>query len=182
MGDADRLPGLRQRRCRSPKTRRCGAARTARARRSCGAASSTSPSRGAMNIEGMGESLIGQLCEQGPDQELSPTSMRLDAATLEDLERMGKKSAAKVLERDREVEGATTCGGCSTGSASATSASAARRCWPITSDRSTRSRARRSTSCEQVREIGPVLAASVRSWFDEPAQSRADRRVPRRRA
>ena len=35
---------------------------------------------------------------------------------------------------------------------------------------------------QQVREIGPVLAASVRSWFDEPAQSRADRGIPQGRA
>ena len=43
VGDADDLPGVRQPAAASRKTRRCGAARTARARRSCGAASSTSP-------------------------------------------------------------------------------------------------------------------------------------------
>ena len=44
----------------------------------------------------------------------------------------------------------------------------ARRCWPIISvDR--RDRAASLEELQQVREIGPVLAASVRSWFDEPA-------------
>ena len=43
VGDADGVPGLRQSRCTSPTTRPCGAARTARVRPSCSAASSTSP-------------------------------------------------------------------------------------------------------------------------------------------
>ena len=91
---------------------------------------------------------------------------------------MGKKSAAKVLERDREVEVQRRVAAVVRRSASATSASAARRCWPITSARSTTIERASLEELEQVREIGPVLAASVRSWFDEPAQSRADRRLP----
>ena len=43
VGDADELPGLRQPAAPSRKTRRCGAARTAPARRSCSAGSSISP-------------------------------------------------------------------------------------------------------------------------------------------
>ena len=42
LGDADRVPGVRQPAAQEPKTRWCGAARTAPARRGCGAASSTS--------------------------------------------------------------------------------------------------------------------------------------------
>ena len=42
LGDADRRARCAAARCRSRKTKRCGAARTARARRSCGAASSIS--------------------------------------------------------------------------------------------------------------------------------------------
>jgi DNA ligase (NAD+) len=53
-------------------------------------------SRGAMNIEGMGESLVGQLCDTDLISSLADI-YRLDAATLEGLERMGKKSAAKLL-------------------------------------------------------------------------------------
>ena len=54
-------PCLRERAREAAKTRSSGAARTPRARRACGAASSISPSRRAMNIEGLGESLIAQL-------------------------------------------------------------------------------------------------------------------------
>ena len=53
-------------------------------------------------------------------------------------------------------------------SASATSASEAPRCWPITSVRSRRSSRRPVEELERVREIGPVLAEAVRTWFDEP--------------
>ena len=95
---------------------------------------------------------------------------------------MGKKSAAKLLGEIERSKSQRACGGCCTASASAMSASAARRCWPITSARWTRSPSASLDELQQVREIGPVLAASVRSWFDEPAQSRADRRACRRRA
>ena len=53
-------------------------------------------SRGAMNIEGMGEMLVGQLCEKGLIKSYADI-YRLDQETLENLDRMGKKSAAKVL-------------------------------------------------------------------------------------
>ena len=53
-------------------------------------------SRGAMNIEGMGESLIWPAVREGLVDSYADI-YRLDAATLESLERMGKKSAAKVL-------------------------------------------------------------------------------------
>ena len=53
-------------------------------------------SRGAMNIEGMGESLIWQICEKNLITSYAGI-YSLDAATLEGLERMGQKSAAKVL-------------------------------------------------------------------------------------
>ena len=43
MADADALPAMPERRSSAAKTKRSGAARTRRARRSCSAASSTSP-------------------------------------------------------------------------------------------------------------------------------------------
>lgn len=124
-------------------------------------------SRDAMNIEGMGESLIGQLCDNGLIKSYADV-YRLDAATLEGLERMGKKSAANVLG---EIE-----------------KSKANDVWRLLYGLGIRHVGERGAQVladhfgsiddierasldelQQVREIGPVLAASVRSWFDEPA-------------
>jgi DNA ligase (NAD+) len=63
-------------------------------------------SRRAMDIEGLGEKLLEQLVERG--LVASPADLyKLDAATLEALERMGEKSARNVydnIQRSREVE------------------------------------------------------------------------------
>ena len=124
-------------------------------------------SRGAMNIEGMGESLIWQLCEKHLIKSYADI-YHLDAATLEGLERMGKKSAAKVLG---EIE-----------------KSKANEVWRLLYGLGIRHVGERGAqvladhfgsvdaienasleALEQVREIGPVLAASVRSFFDGPS-------------
>src|SRR5687767_5897823 len=124
-------------------------------------------SRGAMNIEGMGEMLVGQLCEKGLIKSYADI-YRLTQDTLENLERMGKKSAAKVLS---ELE-----------------KSKSNDVWRLLYALGIRHVGERGAQLladhfgsideierasleelQQVREIGPVLAASVRSWFDEPA-------------
>jgi DNA ligase (NAD+) len=124
-------------------------------------------SRGAMNIEGLGESLIAQLCDRGLVQTLADV-YRLDASTLEQLERMGKKSAAKLIA---EIEKSKThpvwrllygLGIRHVGERGA----------QVLADHFGSIDAIAQASLEelqQVREVGPVLAASVRSWFDEPA-------------
>jgi DNA ligase (NAD+) len=53
-------------------------------------------SRGALDIEGLGEKLVHQLVERGLLKKLSDV-FALDAATLEGLERMGEKSAANLV-------------------------------------------------------------------------------------
>ncbi|HXV36704.1 MAG TPA: NAD-dependent DNA ligase LigA [Myxococcota bacterium] len=53
-------------------------------------------SRGALDIEGLGEKLIDQLVERGEVRQLSDV-FALDAAKLAMLERMGEKSAAKLI-------------------------------------------------------------------------------------
>jgi len=124
-------------------------------------------SRGAMNIEGMGESLIWQLCKQGLVKTYADI-YRLDADTLENLERMGKKSAAKVLGEIEKSKGNDV--------------------WRLLYGLGIRHVGERGAqvladhfgsvdaienatleALESVREIGPVLAASVRSFFDQPA-------------
>ena len=124
-------------------------------------------SRGAMNIEGMGEMLIGQLCEKGLIKSYADI-YGLSQETLENLERMGKKSAAKVLS---ELE-----------------KSKSNDVWRLLYGLGIRHVGERGAQVladhfgsideierasldelQRVPEIGPVLAASVRSWFDEPA-------------
>jgi DNA ligase (NAD+) len=124
-------------------------------------------SRGAMNIEGLGEMLVGQLCEKGLIKSYADI-YGLTQESLESLERMGKMSAAKVLS---ELE-----------------KSKSNDVWRLIYGLGIRHVGERGAQVladhfgsideierasleqlQQVREIGPVLAASVRSWFDEPA-------------
>lgn len=124
-------------------------------------------SRGAMNIEGLGESLIDQLVERAVVKDVADL-YDLSAATLEDLERIGKKSAAKLLA---EIE-----------------RSKANDLWRLLNGLGIRHVGERGAQVladhfgsieaivaasldelQQVREVGPVLAASVRLWCDEPA-------------
>jgi DNA ligase (NAD+) len=123
-------------------------------------------SRGAMNIEGMGESLIGQLIATGLVRSYADV-YHLTAPQLEGLERMGKKSAAKVLA---EIE-----------------KSKSNDVWRLLYGLGIRHVGERGAQVlidhfgsiaaieaapgdelERVREVGPVLAAAVRTWFDEP--------------
>jgi len=53
-------------------------------------------SRGVMNIEGMGDALVNQLCERGLVRNVADV-YRLTKAKLLELERMGEKSAQNVL-------------------------------------------------------------------------------------
>lgn len=123
-------------------------------------------SRGAMNIEGMGESLIAQLIASGLVANYADV-YHLTAPALEALERMGKKSAAKILaEIDK---------------------SKSNEVWRLLYGLGIRHVGERGAQIlvdhfgsleaieaaplaelERVREIGPVLAAAVRGWFDEP--------------
>ncbi|HYU77939.1 MAG TPA: NAD-dependent DNA ligase LigA [Vicinamibacterales bacterium] len=123
-------------------------------------------SRGAMNIEGLGESLIDQLVDAGLVTDVAGL-YALDAQTLENLERMGKKSSAKLLEQiDR---------------------SKANELWRLLNGLGIRHVGERGAQVlanhfasidtllsaslvdlQQVHEVGPIMAASVRMWFDEP--------------
>ena len=123
--------------------------------------------RHAMNIEGMGEMLIGQLCEKGLIKSYADI-YALDAQTLENLDRMGKKSAAKVLselEKSKRNEVWRLLYGLGIRHVGERGAQ-------VLADHFGSIDEIEKASLEQlqeVREVGPVLAASVRSWFDEPA-------------
>ena len=124
-------------------------------------------SRGAMNIEGLGESLCGQLCESGLVKSYADI-YSLDAPQLEGLERMGKKSAAKVLgeiEKSKRNDVWRLLYGLGIRHVGERGAQ-------VLADHFGSVDAIENATLdelESVREIGPVLAASVRSFFDQPA-------------
>jgi DNA ligase (NAD+) len=123
-------------------------------------------SRGAMNIEGMGESLIWQLCKNNLISSYADI-YSLTQETLENLERMGKKSAAKVLaeiEKSKSNDVWRLLYGLGIRHVGERGAQ-------VLADHFGSIEAIERASLEElqsVREIGPVLAASVRSFFDEP--------------
>jgi DNA ligase (NAD+) len=135
--------------------------------------------RGAMNIEGLGESLIAQLIEQGmvrdyadvyaltPGQlaALTTTSARSDGREIQ--RRFGEKNAVKVVEQIER--------------------SKSNELWRVIYGLGIRHVGERAAQVlaqafgsmdalcgataeqlQQTHEVGPVLAESVRSWLDEP--------------
>jgi len=123
-------------------------------------------SRGAMNIEGLGESLVAQVIKAGLVHDYADL-YALTAEKLQALERMGKKSAAKLMLQIENSRG--------------------NELWRLiyglgirhVGERASQVLARGFGSMDalcaatveqlqQTSEIGPVLAESVRSWFDEP--------------
>jgi DNA ligase (NAD+) len=135
--------------------------------------------RGAMNIDGLGESLIAQLIENGlvrdyadvyalrADQlaNLTSTSIRSDGREIE--RRFGEKNAAKVveqIERSKANELWRLIYGLGIRHVGERGAQVLSRAfWSID--------ALATATTEQLQrtqEIGPVLAESVRSWMGEP--------------
>jgi DNA ligase (NAD+) len=136
-------------------------------------------SRGAMNIEGLGESLIAQLLDGGHVRDyadlyaltaagiaaLTATSTRHDGKEI--VRRFGEKNAAKVVEqidRSRQAGLARVIYGLGI-------RHVGERGGQVLADAfgSMDAIARApKEQLEQTHEVGPVLAESVRTWFDEP--------------
>ncbi len=123
-------------------------------------------SRRAMDIEGMGEKLVDQLVDA--DLVRSPADLyRLDAATVAGLERMAEKSAQNLVEALDKSKSTTLArliyalGIRNVGEA--TAADLARHFGAleplITAD---------VEALQGVSDVGPVVAASIRGFFDEP--------------
>jgi DNA ligase (NAD+) len=123
-------------------------------------------SRGAMNIEGLGESLISQLTAKGLVKSFADL-YRLDHSTLESLERMGKKSAANVLkqiERSKNNDIWRLIYGLGIRHVGERGAE-------VLADHFGSVEAIEEASVEALQEapdIGPVVAVAIRQWFDEP--------------
>jgi DNA ligase (NAD+) len=111
--------------------------------------------------------LVGQLCDRGLITSYADI-YALDQQTLENLERMGKKSAAKVLgelEKSKSNDVWRLLYGLGIRHVGERGAQ-------VLADHFGSVDAIQQASLDelqQVHEIGPVLAASVRSWFDQPA-------------
>jgi DNA ligase (NAD+) len=136
-------------------------------------------SRSAMNIEGLGESLVAQLIEHGLVRDyadvyalsteqlagLTSTSIRSDGREIQ--RRFGEKNAAKVIEqieRSRTNELWRLIYGLGIRHVGERAAQVlARAFWSM--DRLVGATIEQ---LQQTPEIGPVLAESVRSWLDEP--------------
>ena len=123
-------------------------------------------SRSAMNIEGLGESLIAQLVDSGLVRDYADV-YGLTEDRLEVLERMGKKSAAKLraqIERSKTNELWRLIYGLGIRHVGERAAQVLSRAFASIDELCAASK----EQLQQTHEVGPVLAASVRSWFEEP--------------
>ena len=136
-------------------------------------------SRGAMNIEGLGESLIAQLLERHLVADyadvyhlnadtlasLASVSVRSDGREIE--RRFGEKNAAKVvaqIERSKTKELWRLLYGLGIRHVGERAAQVLARAFGSIEALSAAS----VEALQQTHEIGPVLAGSARSWLDEP--------------
>ncbi len=132
-------------------------------------------SRRAMDVEGLGEKLAGQLVERGLVKDFADL-YRIDAATFAELERMGEKSAQNIvdaLERSKQTTlrrflhalGVPQVG-------EATAATLARAFGEV---------GRFMDATEEdllaVRDVGPETAAELRAWTSEPQNRRVVERL-----
>ena len=123
-------------------------------------------SRRAMNIEGLGESLIDQLVSTGLVKDYADLYL-LDAQTLAALPRMGKKSAANLvaeIDRSRASEIWRLLHGVGIRHVGEGGARALGRAFRSIDT----IRRKTAEELESVRDVGPVVARSVRTFFDEP--------------
>ena len=123
-------------------------------------------SRGAMNVEGLGESLVNQLVDKGLVADFADL-YALQAPALEALERMGKKSSANLVAEIEQSKGSDL--------------------WRLlfgvgmrhVGERAAQILARTFGSLDalmaasledldRVPDVGPVVAASVQAFFGEP--------------
>ncbi len=127
-------------------------------------------SRRAMNIEGLGESLVDQLVQTGLVRDYADL-YALTADRLSELERMGPKSAANLvaeIDRSRQAELWRLLHGVGIRHVGEGGARAL-----ASAFRSIRAlRAATVDALETVPDVGPVVARSARAFFDEPRNQR----------
>src|SRR5205807_832650 len=136
--------------------------------------------RGAMDVEGLGEKLVDQLVERGLVRDLADL-YRLDEDTLADLERMGKKSAANLrtqIERSKQTTLAhflVALGIRQVGEATA-------KALAEHFGRLDRLMDASEEELQEVRDVGPEVAASIRARSSRRRRSSASRSSRRMRS
>jgi DNA ligase (NAD+) len=126
--------------------------------------------RWAMNIEGLGEALVDQLVTAGLVHDAADL-YALTAPQLEALERMGKKSAAKLLveiDKSRQNDVWRLVYGLGIRHVGERAAQVLARAFGSLDALAAAS----EEALQQVEDVGPVLAASVHEWFADPANGR----------
>ena len=127
-------------------------------------------SRRAMNIEGLGEALVDQLVTAGLVTDYADL-YTLRAEQLVALERMGQKSADKLLaeiDKSRQAELWRLLHGIGIRHVGEGGARALARAFPALADLRTAT----VEALQQVPDVGTVVAASVRAFLDEPRNRR----------
>jgi DNA ligase (NAD+) len=123
-------------------------------------------SRGALDIEGLGERLVEQLVERGLVRDLADL-YRLDEATLTGLDRMGAKSARNLveqIERSKHTTLPRLLVGLSIRQVGESTAKALAEHFGTLE----RILAAPAEELQAVRDIGPEVAASIADFFAEP--------------
>lgn len=126
--------------------------------------------RHAMNIDGLGESLIDRLVSDGLIKTYADL-YRLTADRLKDVERMGKKSAANLvaqIKRSKKNDLWRLIYGLGIRHVGERGAQALARAFGSMDALMDASLER----LQQVQDIGPVVASAVRMYFDEPGNRR----------
>jgi DNA ligase (NAD+) len=131
--------------------------------------------RGALDIEGMGEKLVDQLVEKQLVEDVADV-YHLDAETLAGLERMGEKSAANLVAQIERSKRTTlprflvALGIRQVGEATAKA---------LAEHFGTLDRIMQASADElqEVRDVGPEVAASIRRFFDEKQNRKVIQRL-----
>ena len=123
-------------------------------------------SRRAMDIEGLGDKLVDQLVDGGLVRTL-PELYKLGVAKLAALERMATRARRTSSTAWRRASTRRSRASC-TRSASAMSARPPRKTSPSTSARSTASSTPSVEQLLEVNDVGPIVAQSIRTFFDQP--------------
>jgi DNA ligase (NAD+) len=128
-------------------------------------------SRGAFDMEGVGDKLVAQLADTGLVRQLADL-FRLDVATLAALERMGEKSAGNIVaavEKSRDI----TLGRFLYALGIRHVGSHVAQILAGHLGSLEKVMAASIEELEAINEVGPVVARSIRSFFDEPNNRRA---------